>query len=197
VNLIQKWCVVILREFILYSRRGRTDSKFTSLYEAGRLDLVHECIEASLFLSHRIRRNVVFHALLGGPPSPPLHLKVDGATLRNVRTDQETWKQILKNSLSGRPHTGITTDKTSFETLLKTKANEAPIYVLEESGKDIFESDIDDNPVFVLGDHIGLPRKAEGFALRYGQKISLGKQLYLAASCIGIVNYLLDRRAIV
>jgi len=186
-----------LREFILYSRKGRTDSKFTSLRKAGRLDMVHECVEASLFLSHRIRRDVVFHALLSGPPSPPLHLKVDGATLKNVRTDQETWRQILKNVLSERPHPGITIGKTSFETLLKAKANEAPIYVLKQNGKDIFESDIDQNPVFVLGDHKGLPKNVEGFALRYGQKISLGKQLYLAASCINIVNYLLDRRAIV
>jgi tRNA (pseudouridine54-N1)-methyltransferase len=189
--------VVILREFVLYSRKGRTDSKFTGLREAGRLDIVHECIEASLFLSHRLRRNVVFHALLSGPPSPPLHLKVDGATLRDVQTDQENWKEIFKNVLSGRSHPGITIDKTSFETLLKAKANESPIFVLKESGKDIFESDIGDNPVFVLGDHIGLPKKVEGFALRYGKKVSLGKQLYLAASCIDIVNYLLDRRAIV
>jgi tRNA (pseudouridine54-N1)-methyltransferase len=158
---------------------------------------VHECIEASLFLSHRIRRNVVFHVSLSGPPVPPLHLKVNGATLRDVHTDQETWKKILKNILSGKLHPGITIDKTSFEALLKAKANESPIYVLKEDGKDIFEVDIDDNPVFVLGDHIGLPKKVEGFALRYGEKISLGKQLYLAASCITILNYLLDRKAII
>jgi tRNA (pseudouridine54-N1)-methyltransferase len=186
-----------LREFVLYSRKGRTDSKFTSLRKAGRLDIVHECVEASLFLSHKIRRNVVFHALLSGPPSPPLHLKVDGATLRDVRPDEETWKEILKNVLSGKSHSGITTDKCSFEALLKAKANESPIYVLEEGGKDIFEADIRENPVFVLGDHKGLPKKVKGFALRYGEKVSLGKQLYLAASCIGIVNYLLDRRAII
>ncbi len=179
----------------MYSRKGRTDSKFTNLHKAGRLDIVHECIEASLFLSHKIRRNVVFHALLSGPPLPPLHLMVDGATLRDVRPDEETWKEILKNVLSGKPHPGIGIDKTSFEALLKTKANESPIYVLEESGKDIFEADIRKNPVFVLGDHNGLPKKAKGFALRYGEKVSLGKQLYLAASCINIVNYLLDRRA--
>ena len=46
-----------------------------------------------------------------------------------------------------------------------------------------------------LGDHVGLPKKAETFALRYGEKISLGKQPYLAASCITIINYLLDRQA--
>lgn len=186
-----------MREFVLYSRKGRTDSKFTTLREAGRLDIVHECIQASLFLSHGIRRNVVFHALLSGPPSPPLHLKIDGTTLRDVRTDQQTWKEILKNVLSGKSHPGITIDKTSFEALLKMKANEAPIYVLEEGGKDIFEVDVGENPVFVLGDHIGLPRKVEGFALRYGEKVSLAKQPYLAASCITIVNYQLDRRAII
>ena len=187
----------VLREFVLYSRKGRTDSKFKSLREAGRLDLVHECIEASLFISHGIRRNVVFHALLSGPPSPPLHLHIDGATLRNVYTDQETWKEILKKVLSGKPHPGLSIDKTSFEALLKAKANKAPIYVLEEDGKDIFEVNIGENSVFVLGDHKGLPKKVEGFALRYGEKVSLGKQPYLAASCITIINYLLDRRAII
>ena len=80
---------------------------------------------------------------------------------------------------------------------MKAKATESPIYVLEEDGKDIFKVDIRENPVFVLGDHKGLPNKVKGFALRYGEKVSLGKQLYLAASCINNVNYLLDRRAII
>lgn len=189
------WCAV-LRDFVLYSRKGRTDSRFTRLRDAGRLDVVHECIVASLFLSHGIRRDVVFHASLSGAPSPPLHVKIDGETLRDVRTDRETWKEILKKILSGKWHPGISVDRTSFEALLKAKANEAPIYVLEEGGKDIFEVDLGENPVFVLGDHIGLPRKVEGFALRYGQKVSLGKQPYLAASCITVLNYLLDRKAI-
>jgi len=181
----------------LYSRKGRTGSRFTSLRDAGRLDVVHECIVASLFLSHGIRRNVIFHASLSGPPTPPLHLNIDGATLRNVRTDPETWKEILKRVLSGKRHPGISVDKTSFEALVKKKADEALIYVLEEGGKDVFEIDLGKNPVFVLGDHVGLPRKAEGFALRYGEKVSLGKRPYLAASCITVINYLLDRKAAV
>ena len=183
----------LLREFILYSRLGRTDSNWVNLHDAGRLDIVYECIVASLFLSHAIRKNVTFHTILNGPPTPPLHLKIEGATLHDVRTDQETWKQILKKVLSGKAHPGITTHKTSFEALIKTKANEAKIYVLEEGGKPISEITISDKPVFVLGNHVGLPKKAEGFALRYGEKISLGKQPYLAASCITVLNYLLDK----
>jgi tRNA (pseudouridine54-N1)-methyltransferase len=173
---------------------GRTDSNFTNLHEAGRLDIVYECAVAGLFLSHGLRKNVIFHAILNGPPNPPLHIEIDGESLYGVRTDQETWTQILKKILSGRAHPGITMHKTSFEVLLKAKAKETQIYVLEEGGKHISEIDISDKPVFVLGDHIGLPKKVENFALRYGEKISLGKHPYLAASCITILNYLLDAK---
>lgn len=183
-----------MREFVLYSRKGRTDSKFADLRDAGRLDIVHECIVAGLFLSHGLRRNVTFHVILSGPPTPPLHMKIDGAMLHDVRTDQGTWTEILRNVLSGKIHPGITVDRTSFEALLKAKAREAPIYVLEESGEDVSAVNVSENSLFVLGDHIGLPKTVEGFALRYGRKISLGKQPYLAASCITILNYLLDKK---
>ena len=55
---------------------------------------------------------------------------------------------------------------------------------------------INDNPVFVLGDHVGIPKKDEKFALRYGEKISIGRVKYLAASTIDIINWWLDRQGI-
>jgi tRNA (pseudouridine54-N1)-methyltransferase len=184
----------LTREFIFFSRLGKTNAAFRNLHDAGRLDIVHECIVASLFLSHGLRKNVVFHAVLNGPPNPPLHIQIDGATLHDVRTDMDTWQSILKKVISGKQHPGITTSKTSFEALLKAKAETTRIYVLEEGGKDIANAELPENCVFVLGDHVGLPKKVEAFTLRYGEKISLGKQPYLAASCITILNYLLDRK---
>jgi len=68
------------------------------------------------------------------------------------------------------------------------------IFVLEEKGRDIRNVDVGANPVFVLGDQVGLPKKDEAFALRYGTKISIGKKPYLAATCIDVINYLLDLR---
>jgi tRNA (pseudouridine54-N1)-methyltransferase len=94
--------------------------------------------------------------------------------------------------LQGGTHPGIALSTVGFETLLKTMADSSHVYVLEEDGKDIGEIDVEEHPVFVLGDHIGLPKTAEKFALRYAQKVSIGKQPYLAASCITIMNYLLD-----
>jgi len=182
------------REFILFSRIGQTDSNFHSLHDAGRLDIVHECIVSSLFLSHGLRRDVTFHAILNGPPNPPVHIQIDGSTLYDVRTDMDTWQGILKKTLQGKPHPGITKEKTSFEALLKAKAQTQKVYVLEEDGKNIDQIKLSENSLFVLGDHVGLPKKAELFAKRFGEKISLGKTPYLAASCVTIINYTLDRQ---
>ena len=187
--------IAVAREFILFSRLGKTDFNFNNLHDAGRLDIVHECIVSSLFLSHGLRRDVIFHAVLNGPPNPPLHIQIDGSTLYDVRTDLDSWQLILKKIIQGKPHPGITKDKTSFEALVKAKAQTSQIYVLEEDGKDINQTQISESGLFIIGDHVGLPKKAETFALRFGEKISLGKQPYLAASCITIINYTLDQRA--
>jgi tRNA (pseudouridine54-N1)-methyltransferase len=181
-----------MREFLLYSRMGRTDSNWKNLHDAGRLDIVYECIVASLFLSHGLRRDVIFNTVLNGPPVPPVHIKIDGIELYDVRTDVETWHNILKKILLGKTHPGLTIEKRSFEALIKEKAENSKIFVLEEDGKMAEKVDFPENPIFVLGDHVGLPKKAETFALRFGEKISLGKRPYLAASCITVINYLLD-----
>jgi tRNA (pseudouridine54-N1)-methyltransferase len=182
----------LTREFILFSRLGKTNAVFSNLHDAGRLDIVYECIVTSLFLSHGIRRDVTFHAVLNGPPNPPRHIQIDGSTVYDVRTDVDTWQQILRKVIAGKSHPGISMDKSGFEALLRTEAQRGKVYVLEEGGKDVTGTELEENAVFVLGDHVGLPKKAETFALRYGEKISLGKQPYLAASCITIINYLLD-----
>lgn len=180
-------------EFILLSRRGRTDGNFRSLREAGRLDVVYQCILFAFFTSGAIRRDVVFHTILGGPPRPPLHLIVDGRELRGVRTDERTWEEILRKVLSGGSHPGIQVRKESFQGLLRTMSHRE-IFVLEEKGQDIRSVRFGDNLVFVLGDQVGLPKKDEAFALRFGTKISIGKRPYLAATCVDIINYLLDSR---
>jgi tRNA (pseudouridine54-N1)-methyltransferase len=184
--------VACLREFMLYSRLGRTESHWSNLHDAGRMDIVYECIVASLFLSHGLRRDVVFNAFLNGPPVPPLHLRINGEELFDVRTDLVTWDAILRKVVGGKKHPGVSVEKLGFEAVLKEKSETRRVYVLEEGGKDVSGIDFCEDPLFVLGDHVGLPDKAESFALRFGEKISLGKRPYLAASCITVLNYLLD-----
>ncbi len=180
-----------MREFILYSRTGRTDSRFQNLREAGRLDVVYQCILMALFRSHAIRRDVVFHALLGGAPNPPLELVIEGDKLSDVRTDERTWEDILRKVLAGKPHPGVYVRKNSLQQLVRQKSN---IFVLEESGESIKTIELGESPVFVLGDQVGLPKKDEEFVLRYGKKVSIGQKAYLASACVCIINYILDER---
>lgn len=178
-----------MREFILYSRRGRTDGNFESLSEAGRLDVVYQCLLLGLFTSGALRRNVVFHVVLGGPPRPPLRMTVDGRVLRDARTDERSWETILRKVLSGGVHTGISVGRGSLQELVLGKTN---VFILEEKGEDALKMQFGENPVFVLGDQVGLPKKDEKYVLRFGRKVSLGKKPYLAATCVDIVNYLAD-----
>lgn len=153
--------------------------------------MVHQCAVSALFLSHAIRKDAVFHAILNGPPTPPLHLKVDGAELRDARTDEDTWFGILKKVLKGGSHPGISVAKESFQEVVSGRQN---VFVLEEGGNDATKTDFGENPLFVLGDQVGLPKREEGFALRNGRKLSLGKTRYLAASCVNTLNFLMDLR---
>jgi len=182
-----------MREFLLFSRQGYTSGNFRNLKEA-RLDLVAHSLTSSFFLSHALRKDVVFHIVLSGPPNPPVYIKVVGAELYNVRSDEETWGRILRAVLNKEKHEGFYLEKKSFQGVIKDLTNEGKRFlVLEEKGEDILKYKLKGNEVFVLGDFIGLPKKEEGFVLRNGDKISLGKKAYLAADCITILNFVMDK----
>ncbi len=185
-----------MREFVLFSRRGWTGGRFECLREAGRLDVVYQCLLFGLFTSGAIRRNVVFRVILGGPPRPPLCFTVDGKDLRDVRTDEVTWEKLFRKVLGGGAHPGISVSRQSLQDLVK-KRKDRNLFVLEEKGEDVWKSDFGEDPVFFLGDQVGLPKKDEKFVLRFGKKISLGKKPYLAATCVDIINYLSDLQDVI
>ncbi|MCK4367954.1 MAG: hypothetical protein KAW84_08430, partial [Thermoplasmata archaeon] len=92
-------------------------------------------------------------------------------------------------------HPGISVSRESLQEFVKRRHEEGwGIFVLEERGRSIFDCTFSEPTLFVVGDQVGLPRKEEKFVLRYAEKLSLGKQRYLSASCIDIVNFFLDNQ---
>ncbi|MFP4116189.1 MAG: tRNA (pseudouridine(54)-N(1))-methyltransferase TrmY [Candidatus Aenigmatarchaeota archaeon] len=197
-----------MREFIVYSRKGRTSSDFTLKDlpgNGGRMDLNARCVISALWLSRDMRRDSRLILSMNGPPEPPLALAFDGKELERVSPDErnvaiwiqkaldeakatkEEWKEV---------HSGIYLTRKSFQDLVKER-EERKLYVLHESGKDIRGADFGETPVFVLGDHIGLPKKEEGFVERFGaEKISLGPESYFCTHSITLVHNELDRRGV-
>lgn len=174
-----------LRTFVLYSRHGPTKNWGIPPFNYGRMDIVCNSVIAAFHVSKNIRRNVEFYVVLNGPPDPPRILYLRGDSLRRLPVDEYNMALFLKEQQ---------TIKKSFNALIR-ELSKRPIYVLEERGEDIREVKIEKNPVFVLGDNIGLPKNEEKFVLRYAKgKISLGRVPYFTATAISIINYELDRR---
>jgi tRNA (pseudouridine54-N1)-methyltransferase len=191
-----------MRTFVLYARKARTDDNFklNDLISAGRMDLVCRCISSALWLSHKAREDARIFVVLNGPPKPPVTICFQGSEYSTVYVDEITNAKWVKKILSmnfGKEWLeveGTKVARKSFQEVL-TELGEKN-YVLHEKGEFIENLKLNKNPIIVLGDQVGLPDKEERFALRNGEKISLGKNIYLASSCISILNWICDKQGI-
>ena len=208
------------RNFVLLLRKGAT-ARF-NLNDipgsGGRMDVGCRALTQAIWLSHDIRRDTNFYLVCEGPPNPPVTIMFLGKLIKRVSPDERniaSWinrsldiVNSAKNSSMAKENwlkvqEGIRVRKIGFIPLLRElKEKEGhEVYVLHEKGE-AFEdacTEIDDlKPLtFVLGDHLGLPKKEEDYVLNIigAKKISLGKKSYLASSCIAIVHYLLDKKS--
>jgi tRNA (pseudouridine54-N1)-methyltransferase len=190
-----------MREFILYARKAVTSSEFALddlPGSGGRMDLVARCICTALWISHALRRDACIHVVACGSPKPPLVISFYGDALRGVSPDERSiagWIQKVVGQKRTNP--GIQVRRTSFQELIQERAAEgAFFYILHERGRAISEAPLKTDAVFVLGDHLGLPRKEERFVERFEhEKLSVGPISYLASQCITILHYELDKRS--
>ena len=180
-----------MRTFVLFAEKART-SKF-SLNDlpgsGGRMDLVCRCVNAALWVSHGLRRDTDIYLVLNGSPS----MKRVSPDERNIAA----WVNKSIEKASGkdweRVQEGIDVSRKGFEDILK-ELRDRPIYVMHEEGKPIKGLEMGESPVFVLGDHMGLPEEQQSLADKYStKKLSLGKKPYLASHCMTIINYELDK----
>ncbi len=169
---------------------------------AGRMDIICRCIAQSLFVSHGIRRDVEVYVLLLGSPDPPKALKIVGSEVRYMAPDERNVGGIIRKALSldvdkdwriSSP--GVYVARKNLEELLEELSRVYEIVYLREDGVDIRDVACDlKNPLFVLGDHIGLKEEDERLVLKYAKMVvSVSKLSLQADQCIVIVHYELDR----
>lgn len=189
-------------EFILYARKALTKPfNLEDLVGANRMDLVARTISNALFFSHGIRKDVIVYASLNGPPRPPLLIKFDGSKVHGIFQDEKSIAKIINDCLKkaikyneAQVYEGIYVSRKSFEEFLKSCKNKT-VYYLHEKGEDIRKIDIKNYCLFIIGDHLGLPKKSEKFIERIGAiKISLGPISYLSSQCVTIVLNEIDRK---
>lgn len=195
-------------EFILRARKASTYAGFdvNSLPKAGNMNIVASAISNAIWVSEDIRKNVIFHAILEGPPAGPKAITFNSNEITGLGYDEKSIAENIRTALqkSGflelneevRVRKGITAAKKSFERLVWERSQKGQIMLLDASGKDVRDVEIGKNPVFVLGDYLGLPGKTEKFFSGIPHtKISLGPRVVFASHCPVLVHNEIDRRA--
>ena len=197
-----------MREFIYYSRVApTTGNMIKDDLQAGRVDIAIHVVIASFFLSHKIRTDTRLHMVFAGPPDPPKHLELFPVTegtagIDKIYINKKNVAGILKRMLykykEGKKNEvfpGYWVEKKGFLELVKElHASGRSLYLLDAQGEDIRTADIKANPIFILGDHLGLPAKEFKRLKGMCTQVTIGKRTYFASQTVAVVNNELDRR---
>ncbi len=198
-----------MREIIYYSRTAPTAGSYIKedLQESGRIDIAIHTVIASFFLSHKIRTDMKLHLVFAGPPDPTKHLELmpvtEGKTgIDKIYISKKNVSAILKKMLykfregeKREVFPGFSIERKGFLELVNDLAKQnRNIYTLDPKGEDIRTVKISPDPIFILGDHRGLPAKELKRLNKICIPVSIGKRTYFASQTIAIVNNELDRR---
>ncbi len=164
---------------------------------AGRMDLLCRCVNAALFLSHDLRRDVnVYLVLKGGTPSELIHF--EGSRIKYLSPDERSAASLINKALEKNAQDfwiestpGVGVRNGGFSELLE-ELNRKVIY-LREDGKDVRGKRFEE-PLFVLGDHLGLSEEEERLIKeREHEIVSVGPISLHADHCIILLHNEMDR----
>ena len=198
----------MMREFIYYSRSAPTTGNYgDDIYKAGRLDIAIHTVIAAFFLSHSFRNDVRLHLVFAGPPDPVKHLELKPVTEGKTGEDKiylskkdvsGVIKRMLYKYRAGEKREVFPGYWIEKKPLLKVieelKEQDKQVYILDGKGEDIRKTEIAKDCVFVLGDHLGLPKKELKRLKQIAIPVSIGKRTYFASQTVSIVQNEIDRR---
>ena len=92
---------------------------------------------------------------------------------------------------------GMFIEKRSFIKVLDDLENRN-VYLLDKKGEDVSKIKIGKDPVFIIGDHEGIPKKVKKYILKNKnvKPINIGPKMYFASHVVVILNNILDRNEI-
>ena len=199
-----------MREFIYYSKTGVTSGNLIkdNLMKAGRIDIACQFIIQGFFVSRSMRKDTKVHLILNGPPDSPKHLEIfPGKNLGGIENKIDISKKdvagLIKRMLykyqKGKKTeiaAGYDIEKKSFVKLLEELHSEGKeIYILDKRGEDIRNVKISDNPVFVVGDHEGIPKQEMKWAKHIPmKKISVSPYMLFASQVVTLIHNEVDRK---
>jgi tRNA (pseudouridine54-N1)-methyltransferase len=183
--------------FAVVGHLARTDGEFSlnDLPGAGRMDVLCRCVNASLFLSHDLRRDAECCLVLLGGPKGPKTVLFKGDGIRSLSPDERSAGALIKKALAipcgsefREAAPGVFVRNGCLERLLA----EHPFAVLDEKGTDI--RTVQEVPAaFLLSDHQNFT-EAEEALIKDAPRYSVGPVCLHADHTITVISNEIDRR---
>jgi len=170
---------------------------------AGRLDILVRCVNSAFFLSHDIRKDVELFLVLQGGENAPKTVRFSGSEIRYLNPDERSTSSLVRNALMKkipegeevRSSPGVYVSRMSFSDVVSKLDEIGNIVYLREDGRDVFESDIPEDPVFILSDNRDLSEEEENIIFeRSPNTIGIGPHSLHADHCMIIVHNAIDRK---
>jgi tRNA (pseudouridine54-N1)-methyltransferase len=194
-----------MRQFVYFSKDAVTSGKALSggnLMKAGRMDIAIHSFIQGVFLSHGFRDDVIFHFIFYGMPDPPKHIEIQITPELEISKKDigKLLQKILYKYKIGEKTEVFSkcfVEKKSFLKVVEGLQNKgSEVFILDKRGEDLRKADIEDNCVFILGDHEGLPKKELKRLKQITTQVSVGDKMYFASQVVAVVNNELDYRGI-
>ena len=165
---------------------------------AGRMDVLCRSVNASLFLSHDLRRDVTVYLVLLGGTDAPKTIMFSGEKVRSLNPDERSAGALIKKALEipvgeeFRESTrGVFVRRGGLSRLL----GEHTFAVLDEGGEDI--ATVGAFPeAFLLSDHQDFSEEDLGLT-KNCPRYSVGPKILHAEHTITVLLNVLDRRSAV
>jgi len=196
-----------MRTFIIKARKGTTcwEKLRFNVGTKDHFEVVAHTVINAFFTSNAFREDVEVFIILDSAADFPRTIKLssnDGLSLSGFHEEAvvELVEHALKNSMGLKKDEtqviapGIQISGFGFEKCVKSLLDTRDVYLLERKGCDIRSIDFAADPVFILSDHLPMPKNTVKGLQRHGlKKLSLGKKMLFASQCVVIIHHELDR----
>lgn len=196
-----------MRTFIIRARKGTTrwDQIRSSVGTRAHFEVVAHSVMNAFFVSNGFREEVEVYVVLDSSEDFPRTIKLSSTQgLSITGFHEEAILDLIEHALKAsstlkKDETqtiapGLQISGFGFEKLVSSLLESRPVYFLEPKGDDIRTTELLPNPVFILSDHLAMPKNnIKSFKRRGLKSISLCKKMLFASQCIVLIHYEMDR----
>ena len=199
-----------MRTFIIRARKGTTrwDQVRSQMGGKEHFEVIAHSVINAFFVSNGFREDVEVYIILDSSEDFPRTIKLSSNDRLSIAGfHEEAVLELVEKAL--KEGQGLQKDETrqiapglqisgfGFERLVGNLLQTRPVYLLDRKGSDVRSTEFGVDPVFVLSDHLAMPKNSvKGLKRRGLQTVSLCKKMLFASQCVVLIHYELDRAGV-